>query len=57
MTELSVTAFSLAMLLTPMVGVASGMLFLGERPSVLEFTAFGLIMASLVSVVLPARRR
>lgn len=56
-TELSVTAFSLAMLLTPMVGVASGMLVLGERPSVLEFTAFGLIMASLVSVVLPARGR
>jgi len=56
-TELSVTAFSLSMLLTPMVGVASGMLFLGERPSVLEFTAFALIMASLVSVALPARGR
>lgn len=56
-TELSVTAFSLSMLLTPMVGVASGMLFLDERPSLLEFTAFGLIMASLVSVALPARGR
>lgn len=56
-TELSVTAFSLAMLLTPMVGVASGMLFLGERPSALEFTAFALVMASLASVALPARTR
>ncbi|HEY5635255.1 MAG TPA: DMT family transporter [Burkholderiales bacterium] len=56
-TELSVTAFSLSMLLTPMVGVASGMLFLGERPSATEFVAFALVMASLVSVIVPARGR
>jgi drug/metabolite transporter (DMT)-like permease len=44
------------MLMTPVVGVFSGMLFLGERPGWLEFGALALVLASLASVVIPARR-
>jgi len=54
-TSLSVTAFSLSMLLIPVVGVFSGMLFLGERPSVVEYAALGLILASLATVAVPRR--
>ena len=35
-TSVSVTVFSLSMLVIPVVGVLSGMLFLGERPSIAE---------------------
>jgi drug/metabolite transporter (DMT)-like permease len=55
-TSVSVTTFSLSMLMTPVVGVFSGMLFLGERPGWLEFGALVLVLASLASVVIPARR-
>ena len=55
-TSVSVTTFSLAMLMTPVVGVFSGMLFLGERPGWLEFAALVLVLASLATVVMPARR-
>ena len=55
-TTLSVTVFSLAMLLTPMIGVLSGMLFLGERPTPIEYAAFALVIGSLLTVALPARR-
>ena len=55
-TSVSVTTFSLAMLMTPVVGVFSGMLFLGERPGWLEFCALGLVLASLATVVIPVRR-
>jgi len=55
-TSLSVTVFSLAMLLTPMIGVLSGILFLGERPTPMEYAAFALVIASLLTVALPARR-
>jgi drug/metabolite transporter (DMT)-like permease len=55
-TSLSVTVFSLAMLLTPMIGVLSGILVLGERPTPMEYAAFGLVIASLLSVALPARK-
>lgn len=54
-TSVPVTVFSLSMLVIPVVGVLSGMLFLGERPSWAEYCALGLVLASLVSVVLPAR--
>jgi drug/metabolite transporter (DMT)-like permease len=40
----------------PVVGVASGMLFLGERPSLHEYLAMLLILAALGSVVIPRRR-
>jgi drug/metabolite transporter (DMT)-like permease len=43
------------MLVIPVVGVLSGMLFLGERPSAAECGAALLIVASLATVVLPAR--
>jgi drug/metabolite transporter (DMT)-like permease len=56
-TSVSVTTFSLAMLMTPVVGVFSGMLVLGERPGWLEFGALGLVLASLATVVIPVRKR
>ncbi len=55
-TSVSVTTFSLSMLMTPVVGVFSGMLFLGERPGWLEFGALALVLASFAAVVIPARR-
>jgi len=55
-TSLSVTVFSLAMLLTPMIGVLSGVLFLGERPTPMEYAAFALVIGSLLTVALPARK-
>jgi len=55
-TSLSVTVFSLAMLLTPMIGVLSGILFLGERPTAMEYAAFALVIASLLTVALPGRK-
>lgn len=54
-TSVSVTVFSLSMLLIPVVGVLSGMLFLGERPSAFETIAMLLILAALVTVVAPRR--
>ena len=55
-TSVSVTTFSLSMLMTPVVGVFSGMLFLGEHPGWLEFAALLLVLASLATVVIPARK-
>jgi len=54
-TAVSVTVFSLSMLIIPVVGVLSGMLFLGERPTAAEFAALGLVLAALVTVLMPAR--
>ncbi len=54
-TAVSVTVFSLSMLLIPVVGVLSGMLFLGERPTMAEYGAALLVLCSLATVVLPAR--
>jgi drug/metabolite transporter (DMT)-like permease len=54
-TSVSVTVFSLSMLLIPVVGVLSGMLLLGERPSASEGAAMLLILAALVTVVAPRR--
>jgi drug/metabolite transporter (DMT)-like permease len=55
-TSVSVTTFSLSMLMTPVVGVISGMLFLGERPGWLELSALALVLGCLVTVVVPVRR-
>jgi drug/metabolite transporter (DMT)-like permease len=52
----SVTTFSLSMLMTPVVGVFSGMLFLGERPGWIEFGALLLVLACLATVLIPPRR-
>ena len=54
-TSVSVTVFSLSMLVIPVVGVLSGMVFLGERPSAYETTAMLLILAALATVVAPRR--
>src|SRR5258706_1987303 len=50
-TAVSVTVFSLSMLLIPVVGVLSGMLFLGERPTMAEYGAALLVLCSLATVV------
>jgi len=54
-TSVSVTVFSLSMLMIPVVGVASGMIFLGERPSVPEVAAMLAILVALAVVVAPRR--
>jgi drug/metabolite transporter (DMT)-like permease len=54
-TSVSVTIFSLGMLMTPVVGVASGMIFLGERPSVPEVAAMLAILGALAVVAIPRR--
>jgi drug/metabolite transporter (DMT)-like permease len=54
-TSVSVTVFSLSMLVIPVVGVLSGMLFLGERPSWAEYSALALVLAALLTVVVPPR--
>jgi len=41
----------------PVVGVLAGMLFLGERPGVAEFTALALVLASLFSVLYQPKAR
>jgi drug/metabolite transporter (DMT)-like permease len=48
---LPVAVSSLSSLPVPVVGVLSGMLFLGERPGWTEFIALGLVLASLVAVL------
>ncbi|HUQ74035.1 MAG TPA: DMT family transporter [Burkholderiales bacterium] len=54
-TSVSVSVFSLSMLIIPAVAVVGGILFLGERPSVAELAALGLVLGSLATVVMPAR--
>ncbi len=55
-TSVPVSVFSLSMLVIPVVGVISGMLFLGERPTWAEYSALGLVIASLLTVMLPSRK-
>lgn len=55
-TSVPVGVFSLSMLVIPVVGVISGMLVLGERPSGAEYAALGLVLGSLLTVVVPARQ-
>jgi drug/metabolite transporter (DMT)-like permease len=55
-TSVPVTVFSISMLIIPVVGVLSGMLFLGERPSWAEYTALALILAALATVIRPQAR-
>ena len=54
-TSVSVTVFSLSILVIPTVAVVGGIVFLGERPSVPELVALGLVLASLATVLMPAR--
>jgi drug/metabolite transporter (DMT)-like permease len=46
---------SLAIMMTPVVGVFSGMLLLGESPHWQDYGALGLVVASLATVLRPAR--
>lgn len=52
----SVGAASIAVLLTPVVGVFSGMLVLGEHPHWLDYVAMVLVVLSIGTVLLPPRR-
>ena len=51
----SVGAASIAVLMTPVVGVFSGMLLLGEQPRWLDYLALVLVVLSIATVLLPAR--
>jgi drug/metabolite transporter (DMT)-like permease len=46
---------SLSVMMTPVVGVFSGMLLLGETPHWQDYAALVLVVASLATVLLPAR--
>jgi drug/metabolite transporter (DMT)-like permease len=54
---LPVAVSSLSSLPVPVVGVLSGMVFLGERPGTSEFVALAMVLASLAAVMFPERRR
>ena len=54
---LPVVVSSLSSLPVPVVGVFSGMYFLGERPGASEFLALALVLGSIATVMLPARTR
>jgi drug/metabolite transporter (DMT)-like permease len=54
-TSVPVSVFSISMLLIPVVGVVSGMLFLGERPTWAEYAALALVLAALLTVLRPGR--
>jgi drug/metabolite transporter (DMT)-like permease len=56
-TSVSVTVFSLSMLVIPVVGVFSGILFLGERPGWPEYAALVFVLGSLATVVLPQKKK
>lgn len=51
----SVGAASIAVLMTPVVGVFSGMLVLGEQPHWLDYLALILVVLSIGTVLLPGR--
>ena len=54
-TSVPVSVFSISMLLIPVVGVLSGMLFLGERPTWAEYAALALVLGALLTVLRPGR--
>jgi drug/metabolite transporter (DMT)-like permease len=47
---------SLSSLVTPVIGVAGGMVLLGEQPGWSEFAGAGLILGALATVLLPQRK-
>jgi drug/metabolite transporter (DMT)-like permease len=55
-TSVPVSVFSLSMVIIPVVGVMSGMVFLGERPTWAEYAALALVLGSLYSVLVPSRQ-
>jgi drug/metabolite transporter (DMT)-like permease len=54
-TSVPVSVFSISTLLIPVVGVLSGMLFLGERPAWAEYAALALVVTALLTVLRPGR--
>jgi drug/metabolite transporter (DMT)-like permease len=54
-TSVPVSVFSISMLLIPVVGVVSGMLFLGERPTWAEYAALASVVLALLTVLRPSR--
>jgi drug/metabolite transporter (DMT)-like permease len=54
-TSVSVTVFSLSMLMVPVIGVLGGALFLGERPGWPEFAALALVLGSVLTVIVPQK--
>jgi len=55
-TSVPVSVFSISMLIIPAVGVLSGMLFLGERPSWAEYAALVFVLGALATVIRPQAR-
>jgi drug/metabolite transporter (DMT)-like permease len=55
-TSVSVTVFSLSMLVIPVVGVFSGMLFLGEQPGWPEYASLAFVLGSLATVIAPQKK-
>lgn len=50
-TSVPVGVFSISMLLIPVIGVISGVVFLGERPSWAEVGALGCVLGALATVI------
>jgi drug/metabolite transporter (DMT)-like permease len=55
-TSVPVSVFSISMLVIPVIGVLSGILFLGERPSWAEAAALLLVLGALATVIRPRAR-
>jgi drug/metabolite transporter (DMT)-like permease len=55
-TSVPVAVFSISMLVIPVIGVLSGMIFLGERPSWAEAAALFLVLGALATVIRPQAR-
>jgi drug/metabolite transporter (DMT)-like permease len=54
-TSVSVTVFSLSILIIPAVAVVGGVVILGEQPGLAEIAALVLVLGSLATVVMRAR--
>jgi drug/metabolite transporter (DMT)-like permease len=55
-TSVPVGVFSISMLIIPVIGVLSGVVFLGERPSWLEVAALLCVLGALATVIRPQAR-
>ena len=55
-TSVPVSVFSISMLIIPVIGVLSGIAFLGERPSWAEIGALLLVLGALATVIRPQGR-
>lgn len=55
-TSVPVSVFSISMLIIPVIGVLSGIVFLGERPGWAEVAALFLVLSALATVIRPSAR-